>query len=96
MTRADLVERVTDKLKEKYGSAITKKDVSEIVNVFLESMIEALKGGHNIEIRGFGSFKTKIRKRRLARNPRTGEPVEVPPKSVPVFKPSKKLRAEIK
>lgn len=96
MTRADLVERVTDALKAKYGSAITKKEVTEIVNAFLETMIEALQEGNNIEIRGFGSFKTKVRKARMARNPRTGEPVHVPPKSVPVFKPSKKLRTEIK
>jgi hypothetical protein len=50
---------------------------------------------HNIEIRGFGTFKVRERKSRLARNPRTGDPVEVPPRAVPVFKPSKELRAMV-
>jgi nucleoid DNA-binding protein len=52
----------------------------------------ALANGHHIEIRGFGTFKVKDRKSRLARNPRTGEAVPVPPRKVPVFKVSKELK----
>ena len=47
----------------------------------------------NIEVRGFGTFKIRRRKTRMARNPRTGDPVEVAARPVPVFKPSKELRA---
>ena len=47
----------------------------------------------NIEVRGFGTFKIRNRKTRMARNPRTGSPVEVSARPVPVFKPSKELRA---
>ena len=58
-----------------------------------ENVKDALAEHNNIEIRGFGTFKVRERKSRLARNPRTGDPVEVPPRAVPVFKPSKDLRA---
>ena len=55
----------------------------------------ALSEQHNIEIRGFGTFKIRQRKTRMARNPRTGDPVEVAARPVPVFKPSKELRAMV-
>ncbi len=58
-------------------------------------MKEALADQNNIEIRGFGTFKVRRRKARVARNPRTGERVEVPARSVPVFKPSKDLRERV-
>ena len=63
------------------------------VDAFLDAIKDALKGQHNIEVRGFGTFKIRKRKTRMARNPRTGEPVEVAARPVPVFKPSKELRA---
>jgi len=72
---------------------ISKKDCARVVDAFLEAVKEALADQHNIEIRGFGTFKIRNRKTRMARNPRTGEPVEVGARPVPVFKPSKGLRA---
>ena len=59
----------------------------------LEAIKEALHEQRNIEVRGFGTFKIRQRKTRMARNPRTGSPVEVSARPVPVFKPSKELRA---
>jgi len=56
---------------------------------------DALKTQKNIEVRGFGTFKIRQRKTRMARNPRTGAPVEVSARPVPVFKPSKELRAMV-
>jgi nucleoid DNA-binding protein len=56
---------------------------------------EALRDGRHIEIRGFGTFKVKQRKARTARNPRTGDPVQLPPRKVAVFKVSKELRDRI-
>src|SRR5690349_22499543 len=62
---------------------------------FLEAIKEALQNQKNIEVRGFGTFKIRHRKTRMARNPRTGSPVEVSARPVPVFKPSKELRAMV-
>jgi integration host factor subunit beta len=93
MTKADLVERVTESIARTAGPMISKKDCARVVDAFLEAVKEALKNQHNIEVRGFGTFKIRRRKTRMARNPRTGDPVEVAARPVPVFKPSKELRA---
>jgi integration host factor subunit beta len=89
MTKADLVQKVADQI----GPGVTKRDCAVVVDAFLNSIKDAMGEHQNIEIRGFGTFKVRERKSRLARNPRTGDPVEVPPRAVPVFKPSKELRA---
>lgn len=89
MTKADLVQIAADAI----GPGITKKDCATVVDAFLTAIKDAMAEHKNIEIRGFGTFKVRERKSRLARNPRTGDPVEVPPRAVPVFKPSKDLRA---
>ena len=91
MTKADLVEQVADAI----GPGITNKDCALVVDGFLNAVKLALANGENIEIRGFGTFKVRRRKTRTARNPRTGDAVEVPSRSVPVFKPSKHLRARV-
>jgi len=91
MTKADLVEQVAEAI----GPGITKKDCSLVVDGFLNAVKLALANGENIEIRGFGTFKVRKRKTRTARNPRTGDAVEVPSRSVPVFKPSKHLRTRV-
>ena len=64
-----------------------------MVDSFLDAIKDALHEQRNIEVRGFGTFKIRQRKTRMARNPRTGSPVEVSARPVPVFKPSKELRA---
>ena len=92
MTKADLVERVTTQISRTAGPTISKKDCARVVDAFLDAIKEALQQQHNIEVRGFGTFKIRQRKTRMARNPRTGEPVEVSARPVPVFKPSKELR----
>jgi integration host factor subunit beta len=86
MTKADLVEEVTQ-----LGD-LTRRDGEVIVDTIFESVINALKTGDKIEIRGFGSFRIRQRKPRIGRNPKTGAKVEVPAKRVPYFKPSKELR----
>lgn len=91
MTKADLVEQVAEAI----GPGITKKDCALVVDGFLNAVKHALGRGEGIEIRGFGTFKVRQRKARMARNPRTGEPVEVPARQVPVFKPSKHLRSRV-
>src|SRR5205085_814238 len=95
MTKADLVERVTEQISRTAGPMISKKDCARVVDAFLEAIKEALQNQKNIEVRGFGTFKIRHRKTRMARNPRTGSPVEVSARPVPVFKPSKELRAMV-
>jgi integration host factor subunit beta len=91
MTKADLVEQVAEAI----GAGVTKKDCAMVVDGFLNAIKQALARGENIEIRGFGTFKVRRRRTRMARNPRTGEAVKVPSRAVPVFKPSKQLRGRI-
>ena len=93
MTKADLVERVTAQISRTAGPMISKKDCARVVDAFLEAIKESLQSQENIEVRGFGTFKIRNRKTRMARNPRTGSPVEVSARPVPVFKLSKELRA---
>ena len=86
LTKADLiaeVERITE---------LKRTDSEIIVETIFENIIQALQKGDKIEIRGFGSFRTRQRRGRVGRNPKTGEKVEVPPKKIPFFKPSKELK----
>ncbi len=91
MTKADLVDQVTEAI----GPGITKKDCALVVDGLLNAVKAALADGERIEIRGFGSFEVRHRKSRMARNPRTGEPVKVPAREVPHFKPSKQFRKKV-
>jgi integration host factor subunit beta len=86
LTKADLIEEVL-KVAE-----LPRKESETIVETIFESIIEALQKGDKIEIRGFGSFRTRQRRGRIGRNPKTGEKVEVPAKKIPFFKPSKELK----
>jgi len=85
MTKADLIDEVS-RLAE-----LTRKDSEVIVETIFDSVVRSLRAGDKIEIRGFGSFRTRQRKPRMGRNPKTGELVEVPAK-IPFFKPSKELK----
>ena len=95
MTKADLVEQVTAQIARTAGPMISKKDCARVVDAFLDAIKGAMRDQKNIEVRGFGTFKIRQRKTRMARNPRTGAPVEVSARPVPVFKPSKELRAMV-
>jgi integration host factor subunit beta len=80
---------------EAIGPGITKKDCALVVDGLLNAIKAALADHENIEIRGFGTFKVRERRSRVARNPRTGERVDVAARAVPVFKPSKDLREQV-
>ena len=86
MTKAELVEEVAN------SSDHTKKDAEVIVQTVLDSIVESLKTGQKIELRGFGSFRVRNRSSRQGRNPKTGSTVKVPAKKVPYFKPGKELK----
>src|SRR6266566_4339761 len=76
MTKADLVEKVTAQIARTAGPLISKKDCARVVDSFLDAVKAALSEQHNIEVRGFGTFKIRQRKTRMARNPRTGDPAQ--------------------
>jgi DNA-binding protein HU-beta len=86
MTKADIVDKISS------ATGLTKVETEAVVDGFITSVIDAMKEGKNIEIRGFGSFKVKKRKGRMARNPRTGEQVMVNEHYVPTFKVSKEMK----
>ena len=87
MNKSDLIEVVAGKLPN-----LNARDVEMIVNIIFDSMTGALSGGDRIEIRGFGSFEVRVRKARKARNPKTGESVELNIRRVPFFKVGKELK----
>ena len=89
MTKAELVDEVSR------NSDLNKKDAEVIVQTVLDSIVDSLKGGEKVELRGFGSFRLRSRASRQGRNPKTGEKVFVPAKRVPYFKPGKELKALI-
>ena len=86
MTKADLVDEVAR------NSVLSKKGAEVIVQAVLDSIVESLKNGGKVELRGFGSFRLRERASRQGRNPKTGEKVFVPAKKVPYFKPGKDLK----
>lgn len=86
MTKAELAGRVADKIH------LTKKQTEAIVNILFTCITDALKEGDKVELRGFGSFRTRSRNAREGRNPKTGDAVQIPSKKVPFFKAGKELR----
>ena len=89
MTKAELTERVADKLN------LTRRQTKAIVGIFLGCVTEALREGDKVELRGFGSFRARSRDARQGRNPKTGDAVQVPAKKVPFFKAGKELREKV-
>ncbi len=89
MTKADIVERVAA------GTGLTKLETEAIIEGFLSTVVQSLREGNGIEIRGFGSYKVKMKNARYARNPRTGEKVFVDEHYVPTFKFSKDFKSSV-
>mgnify|MGYP001419212068 CR=1 FL=1 len=86
MTKAELVDDVAN------AAELTKKDAERLVEIVFDSIIQTLNKGEKIELRGFGSFRVRGRGARRGRNPKTGEPVNIPAKQVPYFKAGKELK----
>jgi integration host factor beta subunit len=90
MTKSVLIERVAEKVE-----GLTRNQTEIVVDTVFDSIKKALMSGDKIEIRGFGNFRLKTRNPRKARNPKTGEAVEVPGKKVLYFKVGKALKEEL-
>jgi integration host factor subunit beta len=86
MTKADIVKILAEQV------GLTRREAATTLGVVLDGIVGALVGGDKVELRGFGSFRTRRRQPRQGRNPRTGTKVAVPAKVVPYFKPGKQLR----
>ncbi len=86
MTKADIVDKIA------LGTGLTKLETEAIIEGFFKTVIEALREGKGIEIRGFGTYKVKKKRARQARNPKTGEQVFVPEHYVPTFKFSREFK----
>ena len=89
MTKADLVDEVSQ------GTGLTKIETEAVIGGFFSRILESMKNGKGIEIRGFGTFKVKKKNGRYARNPKSGEKVYVPEHYVPVFKFSKDFKITV-
>lgn len=90
MTKSELIEALV-----RNQAQLVYKDVELAVKTMLEHMADTLAAGERIEIRGFGSFSLHYRPPRVGRNPKSGEPVSLPAKHVPHFKPGKELRDRV-
>jgi integration host factor subunit beta len=90
MTKSELIESLVRK-----QSQLGYRDIELAVKTMLEHMGQTLASGERIEIRGFGSFSLHYRPPRVGRNPKSGDPVSLPAKYVPHFKPGKELRERV-
>ncbi|MEO1922658.1 MAG: integration host factor subunit beta [Sphingomonadales bacterium CG12_big_fil_rev_8_21_14_0_65_65_10] len=90
MIRSELVHTLSRKHPD-----MRQEDVEQVVDIFFDEIANQLADGGRVELRGFGAFSTRQREARTGRNPRTGEAVEVPAKSVPFFKAGKAIRERL-
>lgn len=90
MTKSELVDRIVEA-----NGVLTRKESEMVVNIVFDSMGDALRKGEKVEIRGFGSFTVRERDAREARNPKSGEIVNIPAKKTPFFKTGKELRERV-
>lgn len=90
MNKADIINKVHENLNT------TKADAERAVETVIESIIDSLKRGQEVSIAGLGIFSAKMRDARTARNPRTGESIEVPAMRVPKFRAAKGLKDAVK
>lgn len=90
MTKAELIERMSQRAK------ISKRAAGIALNTFVEAITNALRSGDKVALVGFGTFSVSKRKARTARNPRTGETIEVPAKRAPKFKAGRDLKNAVK
>ncbi|MEO9886337.1 MAG: HU family DNA-binding protein [Balneola sp.] len=89
MTKADIVDIISSSV------GLTKVETEAVVNGFMETVIDSMKRGKHIELRGFGSFKVVKRAQRVARNPKTNEEVIVPEQFAPMLKVSKDFKEAV-
>ena len=85
MIKSELIAKIAEQNK------LSKTDAERIISTFFKEITKALSEGKRVELRGFGVLSVRTRKPRVARNPKTGESVEVAEKKVPFFKSGKNI-----
>jgi integration host factor subunit beta len=90
MIKSELIRRISSQNPHLY-----ERDIEKVVNAMFDEMVEALRRGDRVELRGFGAFSVKLRGPRQGRNPRTGAVVAVAKKAMPFFKTGKEMRARL-
>ena len=90
MIKSELIRRISSQNPHLY-----ERDIEKVVSAILDEMVEALRRGERIELRGFGAFSAKLRGPRQGRNPKTGVAVEIAKKAIPAFKTGKEMRARL-
>jgi integration host factor subunit beta len=90
MIKSELIKRISSQ-----NPHLFERDLEKVVNAIFDEMVEALRRGDRVELRGFGVFSAKLREARTGRNPRTGAVVAVGKKAMPAFKTGKEMRARI-
>jgi nucleoid DNA-binding protein len=90
VTKKEIVKQISDRI------GLTQLKTKEIVQLTFDAIVDTLLADKRIELRNFGVFEVKLRKARKARNPRTGEKVDVPPKHVVTFKPGKEMEEKVR
>jgi nucleoid DNA-binding protein len=86
MTKIELIDQVAEKVE------LPKKEIEKILETIISTVQNALKAGEKVSLTGLGTFVIREKKARMARNPKTGEQVQVPAKKTPKFKPGKELK----
>jgi integration host factor subunit beta len=90
LIKSQLIRRITAQ-----NPHLFQRDIEKVVNAILVEMVEALRRGDRVELRGFGAFSVKFREARTGRNPRTGAAVAVAKKAIAAFKTGKEMRARL-
>jgi nucleoid DNA-binding protein len=90
VTKKEIVKQISERI------GLTQLKTKEIVQLTFDAILDTLLADKRIELRNFGVFEVKQRKARKARNPRTGERVDVPPKNVVTFKPGKEMEERVR
>jgi integration host factor subunit beta len=90
MIKSELIQRISSQNPHLY-----QRDIEKIVNALLDEIVQALRRGDRVELRGFGVFSAKLRGARSGRNPRTGAAVSVAKRAYPFFKTGKEMRARL-
>ena len=90
MIKSELIERISSQ-----NPHFFRRDIQKIITAILDEIVEALRRGGRVELRGFGAFTAKLRGARPGRNPRTGASVSVAKKAVPHFKTGKEMRQRL-
>src|SRR3989344_8283956 len=90
ITKADLVEQIYERI------GFSKKEATDLVELFFELIKDRLENSENVKISGFGNFNVRSKKPRMGRNPQTGEPIQITARKVLTFRPSQVLKEALK